>query len=103
MRSNGRRLKAAHAQYPALAAWKRRDGNKPESQWITDDLWRAAIAEADAMQHRDNPAREREYQIEAMLALLFGKSVGDPPGKKYPPVTLTVEWQRQYMTRINAA
>ena len=34
--------------YPALAAWRRRDGNKPASQWTYDDLWRAAMSEMSA-------------------------------------------------------
>ena len=33
--------------YPALAAWRRRDGNKP-AQWRHDDLWRAAMSEMSA-------------------------------------------------------
>ena len=36
------------APYPALAAWRRRDGNKPASQWTYDDLWRAAMSEISA-------------------------------------------------------
>ena len=86
--------------YPALAAWRRRDRNKPGLPWTFDDLWRAAMAEADALQHRDILDLERKCQVEAILALLFGKSVGDPPGEKYPRVTLTVEWQQRYMAKI---
>ena len=86
--------------YHALAAWERRERGKPESQWTYDNLWRAAMAEADALQHRGNPDLERKFQVEAILALLFGKSVGDPPGKKYPRVTLTVAWQQRYVAKI---
>ena len=86
--------------YPALEAWRRRDGSKPVSEWTLDDLWRAAMAEYEAMQHRDNPSRERECQIEAILALLYGKSLGDPPGTRYPRVVLDVETQRRYAERI---
>lgn len=87
--------------YPGLAAWRRRDGDKPESQWTYDELWRAAMAEFEAMQHRDNPSREREYQMEAVLALVFGKSLGDSPGTRYPRVALDVPTQRRYLRRIH--
>ncbi len=87
--------------YPALAAWRRRDGGKSEPQWTYDELWRAAMAEFEAMQHRDNPSREREYQVEAVLALMFAKSVGDPPGTRYPRVVLDIPTQRRYLQRIH--
>ncbi len=58
--------------YPALAAWRRRDGNKPESQWTYDDLWRAAMAEVEAIENRNHPEREQQLQREAM-ALLLGE------------------------------
>ena len=86
------------ALYPALAAWRRRDGNKPESQWTYDDLWRAAMAEWEAIQNRDDPPREREYQIEAILCLLHGKCTGEP--QRHPKVVLDVETQQRYLQRI---
>ena len=49
--------------YPALAAWRRRDGNKPASQWRHDDLWRTAMSEMSAReaaalgQHDGRPVR----------------------------------------------
>ena len=84
--------------YPAFTAWRRRDGNKPASQWMYDRLWRAAMAEYEAMHNRDNAAREREYQVEAILCLLHGKRTGEQ--QRYPKVVLDVETQRTYMQRI---
>ena len=58
------------------------------------------MAEAEAQENQDKPDRERDCQIEAVLALLHGKQTGDPPGKRYPKVRLDVETQRRYVERI---
>ena len=86
--------------YPALVAWQERDGNTPHATWAHDGLWRAAMAEAEAREHRDNPERERACQVEAVLALLNGKCAGDPAKKYYPKVVLDVDMQRRYLQRI---
>ena len=58
------------------------------------------MAEAEAQESQHDPDRERECQIEAVLALLHGKQAGDPPGKQYPRIVLDVETQRRYVQRI---
>ena len=79
--------------YPALALWQRRGGRD------RGPLWVASCWEKAAMDAGDNVARERHCQVEAIQSLLFGKSVGDPPGKRYPNVKLNREWQRRYADR----
>ena len=88
-------------QYPALDAWQRRERGKPHSQWTYDPLWQAALAEHEARENRHDPGRERHCQIEAVLALLYGKCVGDPQRKRYPKVVLDVNTQRRYVQRIH--
>ena len=36
--------------YPALAAWRRRDGQKPDGKWQLDALWQAACCEINAQE-----------------------------------------------------
>ena len=82
---------AASSRYPALVAWRKCVGNTPSSRWAFDNLWRAAMAEIDARDNRDNPQREQEYQREAIAVLL-----GEPLHK----VRLTWEMMRRYVKAI---
>lgn len=84
--------------YPALTAWQERDGNTPPATWTHDGLWRAAMAEAEAEENRDNPERERACQVEAIVCLLHGKRTGER--QRYPKVVLDVETQQRYVRRI---
>jgi len=77
--------------YPALAAWRKRVGDTPPSRWAFDNLWRAAMAEIDARDSKDNTQREQQCQREAIAALL-----GDPLHK----VRLTRETMRRYLKAI---
>ena len=76
--------------YPALAVWRRREADKPTSRWTYDDLWRAAMAEAEAAEQK-NPKREHALQREAVAVLL-----GEPLHK----VRLTRETMRRYLKVI---
>ena len=49
--------------YHALALWQRRDGDKPISRWIYDDLWRAAMAEAERGTARRDSQRGASHMI----------------------------------------
>ena len=82
---------AASPRYPALVAWRKRVGNAPSSRWAFDDLWRAAMAEIDARDSKDNTQREPQYQREAIAVLL-----GEPVHK----VRLTREMMRRYVKAI---
>ena len=84
-------IAAAPARYPALVAWRKRVGNTPSSRWAFDNLWRAAMAEIDASDSKDNTQREQQYQREAIAVLL-----GEPLHK----VRLTREMMRRYLKAI---
>ena len=77
--------------YPALTAWRKRVGDTPWSRWTFDDLWRAAMAEIDASDSKDDTQREQQYQREAMALLL-----GEPLHK----VRLTRDTMRRYLQAI---
>ena len=79
------------ARYPALELWWKRVGDTPPSRWTLDALWRAAMAEFEARDNRDNPQREQQYQREAIAALL-----GEPLHK----VRLTRETMRRYLQAL---
>ncbi len=81
--------KPTRSPYPALAAWRARNEHSRKFEtWRYDNLWRASSAEAEAVECRDNPERERELQREAMALLL-----GEPLHK----VRLTRETMRRYL------
>ena len=82
---------AASPRYPALMAWRKRVGNTPSSRWAFDNLWRAAMAEIDASDSKDNTQREQQYQREAIAVLL-----GEPLHR----VRLTWKMMRRYLKAI---
>lgn len=86
-----RRRDRTASRYPALAGWRKRVGDTPSSRWTPDNLWRAAMAEAEAQDNKDNPEREQKYQREAIALLL------DVPVFK---VRLSPEWVWPYMIRL---
>lgn len=77
--------------YPALTAWQKRVGDTPTSRWTFDDLWRAAMAESDAKDSKDNAQREQQYQREAIAVLL-----GEPVRK----VRLTHDTMQRYLAAV---
>ena len=79
------------ARSPALAAWQKCVGDTPPSRWTYDDLWRAAMAEMEASENKDNPEHERHFQREA-IALLLGEPVHN--------VRLNAMWTRRYVARL---
>ena len=83
-------ISPASPRYPALVAWRKRVGT-PSSRWAFDNLWRAAMAEIDASDSKDNTQREQQYQREAIAVLL-----GEPLHK----VRLTREMMRRYLKAI---
>ncbi len=60
------------ALYPALAAWRQRDGHKPRKEWIYDALWRAAMSEMSAKETAalGQHAAWRHHMADARHALL---------------------------------
>ena len=86
-----RRCDRTASRYPALAGWRKRVGDTPSSRWTLDSLWRAAMAEVDARDNKDNTQREQQYQREAIAALL-----GEPLRK----VRLTRDTMRRYLAAL---
>ena len=76
--------------YPALAAWRKRFGTLSRHRTY-DNLWRAAMAEAEASECRDNAQREQLYQREAISILL-----GEPVHK----VQLIRDTMRRYLVAL---
>lgn len=61
------------ALYPALAAWRLREGHKPSKEWIYDALWRAAMSEmsgkeAAALGQHDAWKHHMEQARQALLS-----------------------------------
>ena len=79
------------AGYPALTAWQKRVGDTPTSRWTFDDLWRAAMAESDARDSKDDTQREQQYQREAIAVLL---------GAPVHRVRLTWKTMQRYLAAI---
>ena len=65
-------------------------GHAP-SRWTRDALWRAALAEVEAIENRKHPEREQQLQREAMALLL-----GEPLHK----VRLTRDMMRRYLAAL---
>ena len=86
-----RRRDRTASRYPALAGWRKRVGDSPSSRWTPDNLWRAAMAEVEARDNKDNPEREQRLQREA-IALLLGVPMEN--------VKLDLQWQRKYLIEI---
>ena len=82
------------AGYPALTAWRKRIGDTPPTRWTFDNLWRAAMAESEAKDSKDNAEREQHYQREA-VALLLGEPV--------QRVRLTHDTMQRYLSAVATA
>ncbi len=81
----------ASPRYPAAVAWRKRVGDTPSSRWTFDNLWRAAMAEVEASENKDNTQREQQYQREAIAGLL-----GEPLAR----VRLTWDTMRRYLAAV---
>ena len=84
------KTRSKQTPYPALSGWFTRNEDRGRyGSWSFDPLWRAACAEWEARENQHNPKRERQYQRQAVAALLGDEKV------KLDAVTV-----RRYLARI---